>query len=151
MIAFPFFMCTCVLSHSVMSDSLQLHGHQAPLSMEFSRQEYLNGLPFPTPEDLPWTCVLCVFCVGRLILYHWATWEAPSLLYEGRFYVPFPSRWCKSAGLLALSSTVLLPSSSRRQHWTYETTLEKKWMLSSWSRRPVGAAWSRWDQRGREM
>ena len=26
---------------------------QAPLSMEFSRQEYWNGLPFPTPEDLP--------------------------------------------------------------------------------------------------
>ena len=27
--------------------------HQAPLSMEFSRQEYWNGLPFPTPKDLP--------------------------------------------------------------------------------------------------
>ena len=26
--------------------------HQAPLSMEFSRQEYWNGLPFPTPGDL---------------------------------------------------------------------------------------------------
>ena len=24
-----------------------------PLSMEFSRQEYWSGLPFPTPEDLP--------------------------------------------------------------------------------------------------
>ena len=27
--------------------------HQAPLSMEFSRQEYWNGLLFPTPGDLP--------------------------------------------------------------------------------------------------
>ena len=27
--------------------------HQAPLSMRFSRQEYWNGLPFPSPEDLP--------------------------------------------------------------------------------------------------
>ena len=27
--------------------------HQAPLSMEFSRQEYWSGLPFPTPGDLP--------------------------------------------------------------------------------------------------
>ena len=27
--------------------------HEAPLSMEFSRQEYWNGLPFPTPGDLP--------------------------------------------------------------------------------------------------
>ena len=26
---------------------------QAPLSMEFSRQEYWSGLPFPSPEDLP--------------------------------------------------------------------------------------------------
>ena len=23
------------------------------MSMEFSRQEYWSGLPFPTPEDLP--------------------------------------------------------------------------------------------------
>ena len=26
---------------------------QAPLSMEFSRQECWSGLPFPTPGDLP--------------------------------------------------------------------------------------------------
>ena len=26
---------------------------QAPLSMEFSRQEYWCGLPFPPPGDLP--------------------------------------------------------------------------------------------------
>ena len=27
--------------------------HQAPPSMEFSRQEYWSGLPFPYPGDLP--------------------------------------------------------------------------------------------------
>ena len=27
--------------------------YQAPLSMGFSRQEYWNGLPFPSPGDLP--------------------------------------------------------------------------------------------------
>ena len=27
--------------------------HQAPLCMEFSRQEYWTGLPFPSPGDLP--------------------------------------------------------------------------------------------------
>ena len=27
--------------------------HQAPLSMEFSRQEYWHGLPCPPPGDLP--------------------------------------------------------------------------------------------------
>ena len=29
--------------------------HQAPLSMEFSRQEYWSGLPFPSQGDLPHT------------------------------------------------------------------------------------------------
>ena len=38
-----------------MSDSLRPHGlsHQAPPSMEFSRQEYWSGLPFPSAVDLP--------------------------------------------------------------------------------------------------
>ena len=27
--------------------------HQAPLSMGFPRQEYWNGLPFPSPGDIP--------------------------------------------------------------------------------------------------
>ena len=27
-------------------------GHQAPLSMEFSRQKYMSGLPFLSPRDL---------------------------------------------------------------------------------------------------
>ena len=51
-----YFECECE-SHSVMSDSLQTHGlyiaHQAPLSMQFSRQEYRSGLPFPSPGYLP--------------------------------------------------------------------------------------------------
>ena len=48
-------MCVCV-SHSVMSDSFATPwtaAHQAPLSMEFSRQEYWSRLPFPSPGDLP--------------------------------------------------------------------------------------------------
>ena len=35
------------------SESLWLHGHQASLSMGFSRQEYWSGLPFPSPGSLP--------------------------------------------------------------------------------------------------
>ena len=49
------FFCMLV-SYSVASDSLQPHGlyisNQSPLSMEFSRQEYWSGLPFPSPGDL---------------------------------------------------------------------------------------------------
>ena len=33
--------------------TLQTVASQAPLSMVFSRQEYLSGLPCPPPGDLP--------------------------------------------------------------------------------------------------
>ena len=33
--------------------SLWTVAYQAPLSMEFSRQEYWSGLPFPSPGVLP--------------------------------------------------------------------------------------------------
>ena len=43
------------VSSWVMSDSLQQWtiAHQAPLSIEFSRQEYWSGFPFPSPGDHP--------------------------------------------------------------------------------------------------
>ena len=46
--------CVCV-SCSVMSDSAtpRTVTQEAPVSMEFSRQEYWCGLPFPSPGDLP--------------------------------------------------------------------------------------------------
>ena len=49
-------LCSCVLSHC---SHVQLFAtpwtiaRQAPLSMEFSRQEYWSGLPFPSPGKLP--------------------------------------------------------------------------------------------------
>ena len=47
----------CFCARSVSQLSLTLCDYmdyvcQAPLSMEFSRQEYWTGLPFPTPGDL---------------------------------------------------------------------------------------------------
>ena len=39
-------------SHLTLCDPVDCT-RQAPLSMEFSRQEYWSGLPFPTPADLP--------------------------------------------------------------------------------------------------
>ena len=41
---------------------------QAPLSLEFSRQEYWSGLPFPSPGDLPNPSQTQVSCI-RQILY----------------------------------------------------------------------------------
>ena len=41
------------LSHVRLFETPWTGTHQAPLSMEFSRQEYWSGLPFPSPGDLP--------------------------------------------------------------------------------------------------
>ena len=49
-------VCVCVcqlLSYARLFATPQTIAHQAPLSMEFSRQEYLNGQPFHYPGDLP--------------------------------------------------------------------------------------------------
>ena len=44
--------CCLVLSRVRLSAAPWTVTHQAPLSMEFSRQEYWSGLLFPTPGDL---------------------------------------------------------------------------------------------------
>ena len=49
-------VCVCVLVTQLcptLCDSMDYIARQAPLSMEFSRQEYWSGLPFPSPGDLP--------------------------------------------------------------------------------------------------
>ena len=43
----------CVLSHVQLFATPWTVAHQAPLSIESSRQDYWSGLPFPSPEDLP--------------------------------------------------------------------------------------------------
>ena len=45
--------CVCVLSRVRLFVTLWTVANQTPLSMEFPRQEYWNGLPFPSPRDLP--------------------------------------------------------------------------------------------------
>ena len=47
-----FCMCAQSLSHDQVFLTSWTVAHQAPLSMEFSRQGYWRGLPFPPPWDL---------------------------------------------------------------------------------------------------
>ena len=53
------FLCGCMCVHACTLSLIQLFvtpwtgAHQAPLSMEFSRQEYWSGVPCPPPGDLP--------------------------------------------------------------------------------------------------
>ena len=46
-------VCAQLFSHVRLSVTLWTVALQAPLSMEFSRQKYWSGLPFPSPGDLP--------------------------------------------------------------------------------------------------
>ena len=52
---------------------------QAPLPMGFPRQGYWSGLPFSSPKDLSDQGIERISCIGRWILYHWATREAPAM------------------------------------------------------------------------
>ena len=74
--------------------------HQAPLSLEFSRQQYCSGLPFPFPEDLPSPGI-----------------EPASPRLAGGFFTPEPLR--KLALLISNSVfgivSVIFPSGSQEQ------------------------------------
>ena len=66
-------MCVSVsVSCSVVSDSAipWTVAYQAPLSMEFSRQEYWSGLPFLSPGDLPDPGIKTGLLHCRQILYY---------------------------------------------------------------------------------
>ena len=74
-------MCMCVCS--VLSGSVTpwTVSSWAPLFMGFPRQEYWSGFAFPSQirgsfRSRDQTHNFCVSCIGRWILYHWATWEA---------------------------------------------------------------------------
>ena len=56
---------------------------QTPLPMEFSRQEYWSGLSFLLQESSQprnQTQVSCISCIGRWVLYHCNTSDAPVML-----------------------------------------------------------------------
>ena len=108
----PLCVCVCALSRVRLFVTPWIVTHQAPLSMEFFRREYWNGLPFPPPGDLPHPGIEPTFyftsCICRQILYRWATWKAfysssdtikyvqtvlillPALLWRNSFLGPLP-------------------------------------------------------------
>ena len=75
-------MCVCAQSCLALRTPWTVV-HQAPLSVEFSRQEYWSRLPYPPPGIFqglnPRLWHLLHF---RWILHHCATWEAFILSYK---------------------------------------------------------------------
>ena len=62
--------------------------HQGPLSMEFSRQEYLSALPFPSPGHLPNPGMEPGSPALQAVSLHLSTREAPAL--DGRVLTARP-------------------------------------------------------------
>ena len=48
-----YYSCECVFSHVQLLVTLWTVGNLVSLYMEFSRQEYWSGSPFPFPGELP--------------------------------------------------------------------------------------------------
>ena len=78
--------CACMLSRVRLFLTLWTVLCQAPLPMEFSKQEYWDGLPFPSPEDLPNpgmepASLVSPALAGRFFTTS-ATWEAPASCFR---------------------------------------------------------------------
>ena len=78
----------CVFNQVRLSVTPGSVAHQATLSMGFPSGilEWVaisSSRGFSLPRD--WTHVSCISCIGRRILYHWATWEAP----PGCWQIPY--------------------------------------------------------------
>ena len=73
-------LCVCVCARWVVSDFAipWTIACQAPLSMEFSRQEYWSGSPFPSPGDLPNSGIEPGLPHCRRIIYRLSHQEGPT-------------------------------------------------------------------------
>ena len=70
-------VCVCVLTHVWLFATPWPVARQALLSMEFFRQEYWSGLPFPSPEDLPDPGIKPVSLVSAALASRFLTTEPP--------------------------------------------------------------------------
>ena len=96
--------------------------HQAPLSMRFPRQEYWSGLPSPSPGDFSSLKERTgISCIGRPILYLWATREALDLLCD-LFTVSTSNKeinsWIDAFELWCWRRLLRVPWAVRRSNWS---------------------------------
>ena len=76
-------VCVCqLLSRVQLFATPRTVAHQASLSMEFSRQEYWSGLPFPSPRNFPTQGLNPGVLSHRQVLYHLSYREVLSLYWS---------------------------------------------------------------------
>ena len=87
----------CMLSCVQLFATPRTVAHQAPLSMEFSRQEYSSGLPFPSPGDLPDPGIkLTSAALADRFFTTGATWEAQCKNNLLHCYSIYALQFCKT-------------------------------------------------------
>ena len=121
-------VCVCV-SHSVQSCATLCDlMDRAPLSMEFSRQEYWSRLPFPVPGDLPVSGIEPSSPALQEELYkfltNWATREAPTLTM---FTVTFTAKILLWRNLHYPLNNILFNVVIYSTHFWRELTLSLCW------------------------
>ena len=81
----------CFVAQSRLTASPWTVAHQAPLAMEFSRQEYWSGMLFPSPGDLPTSGIKPTSLVSPALSSRFltasATWEAPMMNLLGYNFI----------------------------------------------------------------
>ena len=88
-----FFFLACMLSHAHVFTTLWTVAHQAPLSMGFPRQEYWNGLPFPSLGEIPDPGIKLAF--------------PASPTSTGRFFTTEPSGESKSTVVILINYWII--------------------------------------------
>ena len=86
--------CMCLHVQSVTSDSAApwAVAHQAPLFMEFSREEYWNRLPFPTPGYPPDPGIEPASLESSALAGRFFTsWATKPMFWKGPAYLPSKS------------------------------------------------------------
>ena len=90
-----------LLSHVLLFVILWTVAHQAPPSMDFSRQDYWSGLPFPSPGDVSYPGIKPRSPALQALLseppekpisiiYEWGKCKLVEIVLEGSFKVYIP-------------------------------------------------------------
>ena len=107
--------------------------HQAPLSMEFPRQEYWSMLPFPSPEGLSNQGLNPGLLYCRQILYRLSHQGSPSL--ETCFFICLPCSMSPGKTWKCLIHLSMKMSKVNMDDWE-EQRFSLKRQLSSFTKQP---------------
>ena len=106
------------LSHVRLFGTLWILAYQAPSSMEFSRQEYWSGLPFPSPADLPDPGIeprspaLQTHALPSELLWKWEELISPSQILDHQKSCEIMTVYCLNSEKAMATTPVLLSGKS---------------------------------------